>query len=497
MMGQLGEFRRLVKNGAILVLGLFLTCMQKKEPKNPQYAPYSTCIVHLQVLDDLREPIWSQASVFTNIPKDVSESRNVTVQVTGDYYLEITIDRPTKGSVGIGRSNFNILAVPGDTTHIQIAPVASDFKIAFFGKGAEINNFYLEKEGRLGYTDIRTKFVELLSKVKKYDSLKRAIDHVANVELNFLKEYPKRDELPQWFVDFERAEITFGGMGFKTQLPHTNEMVKYFDDHLTSDYYDFLDEVRIDDPSAVLSTFYFWFLEDYFLKDLAVSEFDYLKGFSRASKTLSHILKKAKEQLTEPTRQLFLQSQFSQIVKYYKNPLDLDSLAGEFEIKDYREFTSMVGTRSKDDIEFLNMTVGDTIPNFFLVDNYDSLVSLRSFKDKLLYINFWATWCGPCVENLPKLNEFISGYQKDSRVLFLNICVDSEKDKWLAALTNRGVMGINLIAEGGWNSKLRSFFNIEGIPQYVIVGKGNVLLENFSNSPPMVKVKIDTILEDL
>jgi thiol-disulfide isomerase/thioredoxin len=111
-----------------------------------------------------------------------------------------------------------------------------------------------------------------------------------------------------------------------------------------------------------------------------------------------------------------------------------------------------------------------------------------------LYLNFWATWCGPCIMNIPELNKLISKYERNPNIKFLNICVDDEREKWLAGISKHKLRGVNLFAQDSWNSKLRAYFNVTGIPHYVIIDKGNILLENATDKAPKIEKKINVML---
>jgi thiol-disulfide isomerase/thioredoxin len=182
------------------------------------------------------------------------------------------------------------------------------------------------------------------------------------------------------------------------------------------------------------------------------------------------------------------------LIQYYSDSLEIDSLASAFQVNDYEELLRLSNIKSNNEFQALNINKGDTIPEFFLVDERDSLVSIRTFKNQVLYINFWATWCGPCIANIPNLNKLIALYAKSPRLRFVNICMDSEKSKWLVSIDNHQLKGKNLYAEKNWNAKLRAYFNITGIPHYMIINQGNVMMENFSSSAPDVKDKLDEVL---
>ena len=61
---------------------------------------------------------------------------------------------------------------------------------------------------------------------------------------------------------------------------------------------------------------------------------------------------------------------------------------------------------------------GDQVPNFSAKDEQGQLVSLEDFKGKLLILNFWATWCAPCREEMPSLDSLQSNSKLDNLKIF-------------------------------------------------------------------------------
>jgi len=186
--------------------------------------------------------------------------------------------------------------------------------------------------------------------------------------------------------------------------------------------------------------------------------------------------------------------QFALILKYYTDQMEIDSLAKVFEVKTYNDLLKVAGTKAKDELKGLNLKKGEIVPEFFVANVLDSLVSIRDYKDKVLYVNFWATWCGPCIKNMPALNKMIVDFENRSEIEFLNICLESDKEKWNTMISKFNIGGTNLFAEGNWNKKLRANFNIESIPDYVIIDKGNIFLQNYANKAPLVKEQLDQII---
>jgi len=69
------------------------------------------------------------------------------------------------------------------------------------------------------------------------------------------------------------------------------------------------------------------------------------------------------------------------------------------------------------------VAVGDTAPNFTITTTAGDQMTPRNFGGKVLVLNFWASWCAPCVEEAPSLNEFAKTF-KDSGVVVLGVSVD-------------------------------------------------------------------------
>ncbi|HZB13045.1 MAG TPA: TlpA disulfide reductase family protein [Chryseolinea sp.] len=473
---------------------LFTACTSKEDKGAITYRPFSKSAIHIIFTSDLSDSLSISALAFTNIPYGVSESNSLTISKAGDFYLNIRIDRPVKSMLTVGDQRFDVLLFPQDTTHIKIDFTTDKAELAFYGKTKAINEYYYEKKRMLGYTDIRFPLNKSLSPKTTYNSLKQATDSVINIEIDFLESYTSSDRLPEWFLNYERSEMTYTGAGYKTAMPLANEVMKYFDDAVPEDYYNYLSNVQINNVTAILSSQYFQFLDAYFLKSLPASELHAFTGNSRTRKIRSHILNQSKDQLSGLVKEVYHKFSFSSLIKFYSDSISIDSLAKEFQLVDYEELKTLSGSKSRNEMPALNLSRGDTIPEFFLSDGFNNLVSIKAFQGNILYVNFWATWCGPCINNMPALNDMIAQYSSHKEIQFVNICLDSEKVKWLATIEKYKLRGINLIAEGNWNSKLRSYFNIEGIPHYVIIGRGNILYENATEKAPEVQEEIEALL---
>ena len=139
---------------------------------------------------------------------------------------------------------------------------------------------------------------------------------------------------------------------------------------------------------------------------------------------------------------------------------------------------------------------GKPAKNFTYPDINGKEVSLSDFKGKVVVVDVWATWCGPCKGELPflkKLEEEMHG--KD--VVFIGVSLDEAKDKqkWIDFVKKENLKGVQLHASG-WSQIARDY-EIKGIPRFMLFDKkGNVVTENAPRpSNPMLKKMIEEELK--
>lgn len=73
--------------------------------------------------------------------------------------------------------------------------------------------------------------------------------------------------------------------------------------------------------------------------------------------------------------------------------------------------------------------LGEEVPAFTLRKDDGQPVSLADFRGKIVVLNFWASWCGPCVDELPSLKQFAQKYSGDDLVV-LGVSLDEDPDAY-------------------------------------------------------------------
>lgn len=123
---------------------------------------------------------------------------------------------------------------------------------------------------------------------------------------------------------------------------------------------------------------------------------------------------------------------------------------------------------------------GKPSPKFNYPNVAGENLSLDDLKGKLVYIDVWATWCGPCIREIPSLKSLAADY-KDKDVAIVSISIDPEKDheKWLNMVKEKDLQGYQIFADKDWHSDFVRDYNIEGIPRFILLDQeGKIILAN-------------------
>lgn len=110
--------------------------------------------------------------------------------------------------------------------------------------------------------------------------------------------------------------------------------------------------------------------------------------------------------------------------------------------------------------------VGRPSPIFKGVDINGKEMSLRDFRGKYIYIDMWATWCGPCQKELPYLTKLEEKY-KGRNIVFVGLSIDQDKAKWEARVKSGALGGTQLYI--GKGTKFQSDYRISGIPRFILL----------------------------
>lgn len=135
-------------------------------------------------------------------------------------------------------------------------------------------------------------------------------------------------------------------------------------------------------------------------------------------------------------------------------------------------------------------------PSFNYENHKGGKTKLEDFKGKYVYIDVWATWCGPCRAEIPFLKKVEEKFHgKD--IVFVSISVDTQKDheKWKKFVTDKELGGVQLFADNNWNSDFIKAFGINSIPRFILIGPDGKVI--FADAPRPSSQALDSTLGEI
>ena len=126
---------------------------------------------------------------------------------------------------------------------------------------------------------------------------------------------------------------------------------------------------------------------------------------------------------------------------------------------------------------------GELAIDFTYPNQNGKYISLTDLKGKIVYVDIWATWCGPCKAEIPYLQRLQQEFSDDD-LIFLSVSVDEKEDnqKWLQMIEEKNLGGIHLHTSG-WDNELTKNYAINGIPRFMLFDRESKVISTDALRP--------------
>ncbi|WP_020527072.1 TlpA family protein disulfide reductase [Flexithrix dorotheae] len=420
----------------------------------------------------------------------------------GNFLLTVPILYPQEFYLNYGFVSLFICS-PGDTLEIEIDKEQKSANVIAGNRVKDNEDF---NQFIAGKTKIDPQYSPDVAKDKTALEFSSYIEARENKFRTFFQEYKEENNTSQLLnlliEDILKYE-TLSDLIAYPQWYSSQNKIKQDSLELPQDYYKFLEEYNMEDDLL-----------------FSIKHADFLHHFNR------HILKHPKDS-AEKANKFFQQNDILKGVEVLLNMINqnttgftkdlcltkfyLQAISG----KDLKGFETMydsslisdpffreVISKKHQDLQkyMANQNTGsaniDSIDSKIVTEIIDTITS--KYNGKVIYIDFWATWCTPCIAEFPNSKSLQQLYQNKD-VIFLFLANRCKKDAWKATIANQNLTGEHFLLTDAQYNVFSKAFGISGIPHYAIIDKDGDIISKDAPRPgekEQIKFQIDELLVD-
>ncbi|KAA1246608.1 TlpA disulfide reductase family protein [Aquimarina sp. RZ0] len=357
-----------------------------------------------------------------------------------------------------------------------------DESIKYEGAGANENN-YLAKKALLEEGFGKLNYYGYYGKLSEKEFLKLT-DSLYNVQKNFLEE---NTNLDKDFFYIESKSLEFGMLDKYSSYEDMHKFVTENEDFKVSENYpDAFENIDLSNEEFLISPNYISYVESYLSKKTREKVNTHDNNVDNTLAYVKTIKKEVKNSLIK--EELLYNTGMWQLSRTKK----LDSVFNQIKPiltneKHVTEVTEKYNRLKKTE-------KGAISPVFEFKDINEKIISLNDLKGKLVYIDIWATWCLPCIKEIPDLKK-MEAYFEGKDIQFVSICKDDTKDRWKKMVEEKELGGIQLFAS---NEKMTFFedYSVHGIPRFILIDKNGKIIDGNAKRPsnPELQQEIEKYL---
>ena len=135
---------------------------------------------------------------------------------------------------------------------------------------------------------------------------------------------------------------------------------------------------------------------------------------------------------------------------------------------------------------------GTPVSLFFFLNEKGKTVSINKLKGKIIVLDFWASWCGPCRREIPNIKKYYAEY-KTKGVQFLSVSIDAKKDDWTKALKEEQMLWMQGWTPDSGKSVLKTY-QFNGIPFIILIDKEGKIYRKYLRGEQIKKAIDDCLI---
>jgi thiol-disulfide isomerase/thioredoxin len=160
---------------------------------------------------------------------------------------------------------------------------------------------------------------------------------------------------------------------------------------------------------------------------------------------------------------------------------------------------------------YKNLAPGKPAPDFALPDSSGNMHRLSDFKGNVVYIDFWGTWCYPCIQEIPDALVLQQRYAKDEPVTFLYVALEYDStdiagwkefisgndSRFGKLLHHKPFPGVHLVAEKQFRNEAISAYKLNSAPTHVLIDQNGNIVKARAKRSNEIREDIDELLKTI
>jgi len=415
----------------------------------------------------IRNPLSETASILSNDSPNVFTD---SLDKNSAFEIEFELEDPAYMSFKHGNETTAMYVKPGDHIQISIDPNEFDETINYSGSNA---SSFLAKKYLLGETIDRKALFSLTEDEFLTQVTEPEKEMLSLLEIIVDEEFKADQEHSIW-LQWATIKLNYKRY-FQFLTKSTIE--------LSSNYYDFMTKLDLNDASLLDDEESYQFLQNYVASQImAEDENSMITNLQFISEKFES--SEAKNKLSYTMLKKFIKNESLENIDFILaefNNIHSDTIA-------HQELADLA-------LEMTKFNPGQAAMDFSYPDVNGKQIALSDFIGSYVYVDVWATWCGPCKREIPHLADLEKDYH-GKNIVFLSVSVDNDKDyeTWLNMLEEKEMGGVQLFASG-W-SQITKDYKINSIPRFMLFDtEGNIMNVRASRpSDPATRELFDQIL---